>query len=49
VLAGGTVREISRSGDRPVIELDFGITVYRARFDGDRWRAAWNLSAEGSR
>ena len=41
VLTGGTVRETSRSGDRPVIELDFGITVYPARFDGDRWRAAW--------
>jgi integrase len=26
---------------RPVIELDCGITVYPARFDGDRWRAAW--------
>jgi hypothetical protein len=26
-LAGGTVRATSRSGDRPVIELDFGITV----------------------
>jgi len=25
---------------RPVIELDYGITVYPARFDGDRWRAA---------
>ena len=26
---------------RPVIELDCGITVYPARFDGDRWRAVW--------
>jgi integrase len=26
---------------RPVIELEYGITVYPARFDGDRWRAAW--------
>jgi integrase len=26
---------------RPVIELDCGITVYPARFDGDRWRAIW--------
>jgi len=26
---------------RPVIELDYGITVYPARFDGDRWRAVW--------
>jgi hypothetical protein len=27
--------------DRPVIELDHGITVYPARFTGDRWRAVW--------
>jgi integrase len=27
--------------DRPVIELECGITVYPARFDGDRWRAVW--------
>jgi hypothetical protein len=26
---------------RPVIELDCGITVYPARFDGDRCRAIW--------
>jgi integrase len=26
---------------RPVIELDCVITVYPARFDGDRWRAVW--------
>jgi hypothetical protein len=26
---------------RPVIELEHGITVYPARFTGDRWRAAW--------
>jgi len=26
---------------RPVIELEHGITVYPARFDGDRWRAVW--------
>jgi integrase len=26
---------------RPVIEMDCGITVYPARFDGDRWRATW--------
>ena len=31
---------------RPVIELDFGITVYPARFDGDRWRAVWYESGE---
>ncbi len=26
---------------RPVIEMEHGITVYPARFDGDRWRAVW--------
>src|ERR1700685_1842881 len=26
---------------RPVIELDFGITVYPARSSGGRWRAVW--------
>ena len=31
---------------RPVIELDFGITVYPARFDGDRWRAVWYENGE---
>ena len=31
---------------RPVIELDFGITVYPARFDGDRWRAVWHENGE---
>jgi len=27
------------TADRPVIEMEHGITVYPARFDGDRWRA----------
>jgi integrase len=27
--------------DRPVIELGHGITVYPARWEGDRWRAVW--------
>ena len=31
---------------RPVIELEFRITVYPARFDGDRWRAVWCESGE---
>ena len=31
---------------RTVIELDFGITVYPARFDGDRWRAVWHENGE---
>ena len=31
---------------RTVIELDFGITVYPARFEGDRWRAVWHENGE---
>jgi len=31
---------------RPVIELESGITVYPARFDGDRWRAVWYENCE---
>jgi hypothetical protein len=31
---------------RPVIELEYGITVYPARFDGDRWRAVWYQDGE---
>ena len=31
---------------RPVIELEYGITVYPARFDGDRWRAVWYEDGE---
>ena len=27
--------------DRPVIELECGITVYPARAEGGRWRAVW--------
>ena len=27
---------------RPVVEMDWGITVYPARFEGDRWRATWH-------
>jgi integrase len=31
---------------RPVIELEHGITVYPARFEGDRWRAVWYEDGE---
>jgi hypothetical protein len=31
---------------RPVIELDDGVTVYPARFGGDRWRAVWYEDGE---
>ena len=32
--------------DRPVIELECGITVYPARVEGDRWRAVWKENGE---
>ena len=32
--------------DRPVIELECGITVYPAREEGDRWRAVWKENGE---
>jgi hypothetical protein len=31
---------------RPVIELEDGVTVYPARFGGDRWRAVWYEDGE---
>jgi integrase len=34
------------AADRPVIELEHGITVYPARFEGGRWRAAWYEDGE---
>jgi integrase len=32
--------------DRPVIEMDCGITVYPARSEGGRWRAVWYEAGE---
>jgi len=32
--------------DRPIIELEHGITVYPARWEGDRWRAVWYEDGE---
>jgi hypothetical protein len=32
--------------DRPVIEFEHGITVYPARFEGDRRRAVWYEDGE---
>ena len=32
--------------DRPVIELEHGITVYPARREGGRWRAVWYEDGE---
>jgi hypothetical protein len=40
VLAGGSGRAATRGGGE-VIELECGITVYPARSEGGRWRAAW--------
>jgi integrase len=31
---------------RPVIEMDYGITVYPPRFQGDPWRAVWYEDGE---
>jgi hypothetical protein len=37
----GEPREGIRGEGRLVVEVDGGITVYPARFAGDRWRAVW--------
>jgi hypothetical protein len=39
VLASGTERPATRGDGDPVIELEYGITVYPAREGQDRWRA----------
>ena len=36
----------ARAPDRPVIEMDVGITVYPARSEGGRWRAVWYEDGE---
>ncbi len=46
VFVGGTGRPATRGEDRPVIELECGITVYPAREEGDRWRAVWYENGE---
>jgi hypothetical protein len=46
VFVGGTGRPAARGEDRPVIELECGITVYPAREEGDRWRAVWYENGE---
>ena len=40
VLASGTGRAATRGGG-PVIELEYGITVYPGREEQGRWRAVW--------
>jgi integrase len=37
----GTGRAATRSSGRVVVELEWGVTVYPARREGDRWRAVW--------
>ena len=41
VLAGAAGRLATRGVGNPVIELEYGITVYPAREGQDRWRAVW--------
>jgi hypothetical protein len=41
VFAGGAGRPATRGDGNPVIELEYGITVYPARDGQDRWRAVW--------
>jgi len=41
VFAGAAGRPASRGDGNPVIELEYGITVYPAREGQDRWRAVW--------
>ena len=41
VFASGAGRPATRGDGDPVIELDYGITVYPAREGQDRWRAIW--------
>ena len=42
VFAGGAGRPATRGDGNPVIELEYGITVYPAREGHDRWRAVWH-------
>ena len=42
----GDTRQSVRRSDRPVVELDCGVTVYPSRGEGDAWRAVW---VEGGR
>jgi len=41
VFAGGAGRPATRGDGSPVIELEYGITVYPTREGQDRWRAVW--------
>jgi hypothetical protein len=42
VFAGGAGRPATRGDGNPVVELEYGITVYPAREGQDRWRAVWH-------
>jgi len=41
-----TLRSVAPPSGRLVVEVDGGITVYPARFTGDRWRAVWYENGE---
>ena len=41
VFASGAGRPATRGDGNPVIELEYGITVYPTREGRDRWRAVW--------
>jgi hypothetical protein len=41
VQVGGNTRMATRGDDRMVVEVAGGVTVYPARWEGDRWRATW--------
>jgi hypothetical protein len=45
-LLRGEARMATRGDDRLVVELEWGITVYPARVEGDRWRAVWQENGE---
>jgi hypothetical protein len=45
ILASGNERAATRSG-APVIELEYGITVYLPRGEQGRWRAVWHENGQ---
>jgi hypothetical protein len=45
-LLRGDARAASRGDGRLVLELEWGITVYPAREEGDRWRAVWQENGQ---
>jgi integrase len=45
-LLRGDARVATRGDARLVVELEWGITVYPARVEGDRWRAVWQENGQ---